>query len=276
MSRSRSQNEQRDELPGFELRLSNFEGPFDLLLDLISRRELDITEVALSAVTDEFIAYVKKGGEIWDLDKTSSFLVVASTLLDLKAARLLPGGEVSDQEDIAALEARDLLFARLLQYRAFKKLATWVATTMSTAESIHWRPGGLEEQFRGILPEVELALSPEDVARLAAKAMVPKPEPVVDLGHLHGNTVSVPEQVAHIAGRLRSEGPLTFRSLITGADRLTIVVRFLAILELFRAQQIALEQLEPLAELTVRWTAGEQDAVEVTDDYGPQPELEDG
>ncbi|MBB1484944.1 segregation/condensation protein A [Tessaracoccus sp. MC1865] len=275
MSRGRAQSEQRDELPGFELRLSNFEGPFDLLLDLISRRELDITEVALSAVTDEFIAYVKLGGEVWDLDRTSSFLVVAATLLDLKAARLLPGGEVSDPEDIAALEARDLLFARLLQYRAFKKLAEWVAESMNGAESTHWRPGGIEEQFRGLLPEVELTLTPDDVARLAAAAMVPKPAPVVELGHLHGNTVSVPEQVTLIADRLRREGAATFRSLISGADRLTVVVRFLAILELFRAQQVALEQLEPLAELTVRWTAGDEAAIEVTDDYGPQPELED-
>ena len=275
MSRGKAQGEQRDELPGFELRLSNFEGPFDLLLDLISRRELDITEVALSAVTDEFIAYVKLGGEVWDLDKTSSFLVVAATLLDLKAARLLPGGEVSDPEDIAALEARDLLFARLLQYRAFKRLAEWVAEHMLAGESTHWRPGGLEEQFRDVLPEVELHLTPDDVARLAAGAMVPKPPPVVELSHLHGSSVSVPEQVSHVADRLRRDGSATFRSLISGADRLTVVVRFLAILELFRAQQVALEQLEPLGELTVRWTAGDQAAVEVTDDYGPQPELED-
>lgn len=275
MSRGKAQGEQRDELPGFELRLSNFEGPFDLLLDLISRRELDITEVALSAVTDEFIAYVKLGGEVWDLDKTSSFLVVAATLLDLKAARLLPGGEVSDPEDIAALEARDLLFARLLQYRAFKRLAEWVSEHMLAGESTHWRPGGLEEQFRGVLPEVELNLTPDDVARLAAGAMVPKPPPVVELSHLHGSSVSVPEQVSHVADRLRRDGSATFRSLISGADRLTVVVRFLAILELFRAQQVALEQLEPLGELTVRWTAGDQAAVEVTDDYGPQPELED-
>ncbi|MDO5677906.1 MAG: ScpA family protein [Propionibacteriaceae bacterium] len=272
---SRAKADQRDELPGFELRLANFEGPFDLLLDLISRRELDITEVALSAVTDEFIAYVKLGGEVWDLDKTSSFLVVAATLLDLKAARLLPGGEVSDPEDIAALEARDLLFARLLQYRAFKKLAEWVSEAMNAAESTHYRPGGLEDQFRGILPEVELPLTPDDIARLAAAAMVPKPPPVVELSHLHGSTVSVPEQVAFVADRLRRDGAVTFRALISGADRLTVVVRFLAILELFRAQQVALEQLEPLSELTVRWTAGDDAAVEVTDDYGPQPELED-
>lgn len=271
---SRPRRDQRDELPGFELSLKNFEGPFDLLLDLISRRELDITEVALSAVTDEFIAYVKLGGEIWDLDKTSSFLVVAATLLDLKAARLLPGGEVSDPDDIAALEARDLLFARLLQYRAFKKLATWVAETMQAAESTHYRPGGLEEQFRGMLPEVELAITPEDLARLAAGSMAQKPAPVVELSHLHGNTVNVPEQVAHVAQRLRRDGAMTFRALIAGADRITVVVRFLAILELFRAQQVTLEQLEPLSELTVRWTAGDEDAVTVVDDYGPQPELE--
>lgn len=275
MSKARAKGEQRDELPGFELRLENFEGPFDLLLDLISRHELDITEVALSTVTDEFIAYVKLGGEVWDLDKTSSFLVVAATLLDLKAARLLPGGEVSDPEDIAALEARDLLFARLLQYRAFKKLAEWVSEAMNAAESTHYRPGGLEDQFRGVLPEVELQLSPEDLARLAAGAMVPKPPPVVELSHLHGSTVSVPEQVSYVADRLRRDGAATFRALISGADRITIVVRFLAILELFRAQQVALEQLEPLSELTVRWTAGDEAAVEVTDDYGPQPELED-
>lgn len=267
--------DQRDELPGFELRLANFEGPFDLLLDLISRRELDITQVALSEVTDEFIAYVKLGGGVWNLEKTSSFLVVAATLLDLKAARLLPGGEVSDPEDIAALEARDLLFARLLQYRAFKKLAAWVAETMESAESTHYRPGGLEEQFRSVLPEVELPLTPQDVAHLAATAMVPKPPPVVQISHLHGSRVSVPEQLTYVADRLRRDGSVTFRALISGADRLTVVVRFLAILELFRAQQVALEQLEPLSELTVRWTAGDEAAIEITDDYGPQPELED-
>lgn len=272
---SRARADQRHELPGFELRLTNFEGPFDLLLDLISRRELDITEVALSTVTDEFIAYVKLGGEVWDLDKTSSFLVVAATLLDLKAARLLPGGEVSDPEDIAALEARDLLFARLLQYRAFKKLAEWVGAAMHAAEATHYRPGGLEEQFHAVLPEVELRLTPADVARVAAAAMTPRPAPSVELSHLHGTTVSVPEQVAHVADRLRRDGAATFRSLVAGVDRLTAVVRFLAVLELFRAQQVALEQLEPLSELTVRWIAGDDAAVEVADDYGPQPELED-
>ena len=274
MSRSRS-SERPDAVAGFEVRLTNFEGPFDLLLQLITRRELDITEVALSQVTDEFIAYVKVGGEVWDLEKTSAFLVVASTLLDLKAARLLPGGEVTDPEDIAALEARDLLFARLLQYRAFKQVAAWIEATMTAAEATHWRPGGLEEQFRAVMPEVELPLTPEDVARLAAAAMAPRPEPVVELTHLHGGSVSLADEVAHIADRLRRGGGATFRSLVDGCDRLTVVVRFLAVLELFRARQVALEQLTPLGELTVRWTAGDERTADVVDDYGPQPELED-
>ncbi|QXT63904.1 segregation and condensation protein A [Tessaracoccus palaemonis] len=253
----------------FAVRLSNFEGPFDLLLTLISRRELDVTEVALSQVTDEFIAFVRAGGEVWDLEKTSSFLVVAATLLDLKAARLLPGGEVDDAEDVAALEARDLLFARLLQYRAFKEVAAWLQATIEDASSTHWRPGGLEEQFASVMPEVELRITPADLARLAAAAMAPPP--AVELTHLHGSTVSLSEQVGLVAERLRRDGTSTFRALITGCDRLTTVVRFLAILELFRAQQISLDQVEPLADLTVAWTAGDADTADVTDDYDAAP-----
>ena len=274
MNRARAA-ERHDGVEGFDVHLTNFEGPFDLLLQLISRRELDVTEVALSQVTDEFLAHVKAGGEGWNLEKTSAFLVVASTLLDLKAARLLPGGEVTDPEDIAALEARDLLFARLLQYRACPRAAEWLAQAISAAETTHWRPGGLEEQFRAVLPEVELHLTPADVARLAAGAMAPRPEPVVELTHLHGSTVSLSEQVTLLADRLRRDGAASFRVIIAGTDRLTAVVRFLAVLELYRAQQVSLEQISPLGELTVRWIAGDQRAVEVTDDYGPQPELEE-
>ena len=261
----------------FTVRLTNFEGPFDLLLQLIARHKLDVTEIALSTVTDEFITHVRLGQvgeEPWDLDQTTSFIVVAATLLDLKAARLLPGGEVNDPDDVAALEARDLLFARLLQYRAFKKLAEWIAATMTAAETTYWRPGGLEEQFRDVLPEVELKLTADDVARLAAQAMTPRPEPIVELSHLHGSTVSLSEQVAKVAQMLRDGGAATFRSLIAGCDRLTTVVRFLAVLELFRASQVALEQLSPLGELTIRWTGGDEEAVEVTDEYGPTEQEE--
>lgn len=256
------------EIAGFEVHLTNFEGPFDLLLQLISRRELDVTQVALSKVTDEFIAHIRAAGPGWGLEKTSSFLVVAATLLDLKSARLLPGGEVSDPDDVAALEARDLLFARLLQYRAFKAASQWLARTLLTAGAWHYRPGGLEAQFRDVLPEVELSLAPGDLARMAAAAMTPAPPPTVELAHLHTVRVSLQEEIALIAGRLRREGALTFRALTDGCDKMTVVVRFLGILELFRAQQVALEQLTPLGELTIRWTGRDEDPVEVIDQYG--------
>src|SRR6476661_1976925 len=150
----------------FHLHLDNFDGPFDLLLQLISRHKLDITEVALSQVTDEFIAHIKAAGSAWDLDQTSQFVVVAATLLDLKAARLIPSGEVEDPEDLALLEARDLLFARLLQYRAYKQVAAWLATTMAEQKGRYPRAVGLEARFARLLPEVTITLSPEEFAAL--------------------------------------------------------------------------------------------------------------
>ncbi|MDU7361719.1 MAG: segregation/condensation protein A [Propionibacteriaceae bacterium] len=264
--------EHHEQVAGFSVHLTNFEGPFDLLLQLIARREMDVTEVALSQVTDEFIAHVRAGD--WDLELSSSFLVVASTLLDLKCARLLPGAEAEDPEDIAALEARDLLFARLLQYRAFKQMAAWIEQTIDGASHRHFRPGGLEERFVAVLPEVELGIGPDALVRLAAGALAPKEVPTVALTHLHQATVSLTEQVQLVASRLRREGALTFRSLVEGESRLVTVVRFLAILELFRHQQVSFEQLNPLGELSIRWTAGDEHAVEVMDEYEPQHELE--
>ncbi|MGO1384018.1 MAG: segregation and condensation protein A [Arachnia sp.] len=265
----------QDQVAGFDVHLSNFEGPFDLLLQLIGRHEMDVTQVALSRVTDEFIAHVRLGGKDWNLDQTSSFLVVASTLLDLKCARLLPGGEVTDPEDLAALEARDLLFARLLQYRAFKKLASWIESHVDAEGLTHWRPGGIEDRFADVLPEVELNLTAADVARLAVTAMTPRPVPHVELTHLHGAKVSVVEQTAIVASLLRDKGSATFRSLASGCDRLTVVVRFLALLELFRARQVVFEQAGPLAELHIRWVGGEVAALPEVDEYDTQPELED-
>ncbi len=260
---------------GFDVHLANFEGPFDLLLQLIGRHEMDVTQVALSRVTDDFIAHVRLGGEEWDLDQTSSFLVVAATLLDLKCARLLPGGEVTDPEDLAALEARDLLFARLLQYRAFKELASWIESHVDAASLTHWRPGGIEDKFAHVLPDVELNVTPADIARLAAAAMAPRSEPHVELAHLHGAQVSVVEQTAMVASLLREKGSDTFRSLAAGCDRLTVVVRFLAILELFRARQVVFEQAGPLTELHIRWMGGEEAVLPDVDEYDTQPELED-
>src|SRR3954453_6061857 len=146
---------------GFEVRLDNFEGPFDLLLSLIAKHKLDITEVSLSRVTDEFIAHVKAGAAAdgaWDLEQTTSFLVVASTLLDLKSARLLPQGDVEDEDDLALLEARDLLFARLLQYRAFKQAAAHFAERLGTESRRHPRSVSLAPRFADLLPEVIVSI----------------------------------------------------------------------------------------------------------------------
>src|SRR6187200_1348183 len=201
------------ETPAFEVSLDNFEGPFDLLLSLISKHKLDITEVSLSTVTDEFIEHVKAGGKVWDLEQTTSFLLVASTLLDLKAARLLPQGDVEDEEDLALLEARDLLFARLLQYRAFKQVAAVLDARLAGESLRHARAVGLEERFATLLPEVLIGIGLAQFAALAAKAMEPKQVIEVSLQHIHANKVSVREQAALVVDRLRRSGTMTFRAL---------------------------------------------------------------
>lgn len=251
----------------FEVRLPNFEGPFDLLLSLISKHELEITEVALAVVTDEFLATVRDHERDWDLSQASEFLVVAATLLDLKAARLLPYGEVEDAEDLALLEARDLLFARLMQYRAFKDVAKAFEGLLDAPRRIP-RDVALEPHFAMLLPELVWNTTPEHLARLASKAMEPKPHDAgVSLAHLHNPRVSVREQAALIAGRLRRSGTLTFRSLVADADHVGVVVaRFLALLELFRESAVAFDQLRSLGELTIRWT-GQSDDVEVGDEF---------
>jgi len=255
----------------FTVTLTNFTGPFDLLLQLITRHKLDVTEVALSVVTDEFIAHVRggqSGDAPWDLDQTTSFLVVAATLLDLKAARLLPSGEVDDPEELAVLEARDLLFARLLQYRAFKQMAAAFASTLDDQGRRHPRPGGLEDQFRKILPEVQLNVAPDQLAWLAARALAPKDGPHIDLEHLHVPRVSVAEQAEVLIRRLRRAGTATFRSLISDAEERSVVVaRFLALLELARQRAVAFEQLTALGELTIRWTGSAEGEIAIVDEF---------
>jgi segregation and condensation protein A len=259
---------------GFAVRLDNFEGPFDLLLNLIAKHKLDVTEVALSRVTDEFIAHVKAGGPVWDLEQTTSFLLVASTLLDLKAARLLPQGDVEDEEDLALLEARDLLFARLLQYKAFKSVAAVLADRLSGEARRHPRAVGLEERYAGLLPEVLIGIGLEQFAALAARALAPKPVPEIGLAHIHAPQVSVREQAAIVVERLRRHGAMTFRALCGDSpDRLTTVARFLALLELFRESAVGFEQLTPLGELTVRWTGDDQTDVDelINDEFDGAP-----
>jgi segregation and condensation protein A len=246
-----------DDAPqGFRLTLSNFEGPFDLLLSLIAKHELDITEIALSKVTDEFISYLRGVDSEDELDQASEFLLVAATLLDLKVAGLLPQGELVDAEDVALLEARDLLFARLLQYRAFKEAAAWFAQGIEAESTRHVRAVRLEEKYRKQTPELVWTLSLDDFAALAALAFAPREIPTVGLDHLHAPLVSIREQAAHVVALLRRGGPVSFRQIIAGADqRGVIVARFLAVLELYRHSAISFEQLEPLGELTLTWSA---------------------
>lgn len=251
----------------FNVKLNQFEGPFDLLLSLIAKHELEVTALALHIVTDDFLQYIKNQGSSWDLDETTEFLVIAATLLDLKTARLLPSGEVEDEEDIARLEARDLLFARLMQYKAFKDVSFWLNEQLGTESKRFARSVSLEPQFANLLPEVLLGLGPNELARLAAKAMEVKTIPSISLSHLHAPTVSVREQAGIIVERLRRVGSTTFRSLISGVEVPVIVARFLAILELFRESQVTLEQESPLADLYIRWIGSEQGEVQVTAEF---------
>ncbi|WP_406107764.1 segregation/condensation protein A [Streptomyces sp. NBC_01003] len=258
----------------FKVRLANFEGPFDLLLQLISKHKLDVTEVALSKVTDEFMVHIRAMGSEWDLDQTTEFLVVAATLLDLKAARLLPTAEVEDEADLALLEARDLLFARLLQYRAYKKIADIFSERLDEEARRYPRTVGLEPHHAELLPEVVISIGAEGFARLAVKAMQPRPKPQVYVDHIHAPLVSVREQAGLVVARLRELGEASFRVLVEDADdTLTVVARFLALLELYREKAVSLEQEEALGELLVRWTGGESEGEPtVTDEFDRPPE----
>jgi segregation and condensation protein A len=252
----------------FQVHLDVYEGPFDLLLGLIGKHKLDVTEIALAKVTDEFIAYIRSHESGWDLGQASEFLLVAATLLDLKAARLLPAAEVEDDEDLALLEARDLLFARLLQYRAFKDVAATLAARMAAESTRRPRAVPVEPHFARLLPELVLGITPEQLAMIAAKAMVPKPPPTVGLDHLHAPPVSVREQAMIIVGRLRRVRTASFRVLVADADATIVVVaRFLALLELFREGAVAFDQAAPLGDLTVRWTGADTGEVAVLDEF---------
>ena len=248
---------QAPERSRFQVSLHNFTGPFDLLLQLIGRHELDVTEVALSRVTDDFIAYTAALGDDADLEETTGFLVVAATLLDLKAARLLPQAEVEDEEDLALLEARDVLFARLLQYRAYQQVAALFRELEGAARMRYPRAVTLEPRYAELLPPVQLGVDAEGFAELAAAVFRPAPPPTVGLDHLHASTVSVPEQVEILSGRLRLRGTATFAELVEDCEHgIEVVGRFLAVLEMYRSRDVALDQPEAFAELRVRWAPG--------------------
>jgi segregation and condensation protein A len=265
---------ERGDRSAFEVRLDNFEGPFDLLLSLISKHKLDVTEIALSQVTDEFIAHVKKLPDD-DLEETTSFLLVAATLLDLKAARLLPQGDVEDEEDLALLEARDLLFARLLQYKAYKQIAGVLEQRLAGEARRFPRAVGLEDRFATLLPEVLIGIGLEQFAGLAAKALEPKPELELTLHHIHAPAVSVREQAAIVVERLQRAGTMTFRALCGDSpDTLTTVARFLSLLELFREGAVSFEQVTALGELSVRWTGSDDASIDDIDEFEGVPASE--
>jgi segregation and condensation protein A len=256
---------------GFSVHLSNFDGPFDLLLQLISRHKLDITEVSLSLVTDEFIAYIRSlelSGQGWQLDQATEFLVVAATLLDLKAARLLPSGEVEDEEDLALLEARDILFARLLQYRAFKEIAASFQTMIEAADKAFPRVVALDPALSALLPEVLIGVGPERFAAIAERVLTPKSPPVVAIAHLHMALVSVSEQSKLVVEALRHTKTMSFRSLCHDADSTMVVVaRFLALLDLYRQGNLRFNQVMALGELQISWTGSDEGDVEITDEF---------
>jgi segregation and condensation protein A len=239
----------------FHVRLDNFDGPFDLLLQLINQRRMDLTEVALHQVTDDFIGHIRAMGSNWDLDQVTEFLVIAATLLDLKAARLLPDAVTEMTEDDDLFQARDLLFARLLAYRAYQQVAALFAELESTALRRYPRAVTLEARYLGLLPEIKIGMTPEQFAAMAAEVFRPKPPPTVNLDHIHASPVSVAEHTAILRGLLTERGTATFGELTVGCTQtLEVVARFLGLLNLYRDSAVAFDQPEPLGTLTVRWT----------------------
>ena len=239
----------------FHVRLDNFDGPFDLLLQLINQRRMDVTEVALHQVTDDFIGHIRSMGSNWDLDQVTEFLVIAATLLDLKAARLLPDATADTGMDDDMFQARDLLFARLLAYRAYQQVAALFAELEAGALRRYPRAVTLEARYLGLLPEIKIGMTPEQFAAMAASVFTPKPPPTVNLDHIHASPVSVAEHTAALRVLLADRGTATFGELVAGCTAtLEVVARFLGLLNLYRESAVAFDQPEPLGTLTVRWT----------------------
>lgn len=261
-------------IPGFSVKLENFEGPFDLLLQLISRHKMDVTEVALSVVTDEFISHIKEMEGAWKLDEATEFLVVAATLLDLKAARLLPSGEIDDEEDLALLEARDLLFARLLQYKAYKEIAATLQEWIEAEAHRHPRLVALDPKLSALLPEVLIGVGVERFALIATRALTPKTPPLFSISHLHSPAVSVREEAQHVIAQLRRVGTATFRALVSDAEHtLVVVARFLALLELYKEGVLHFDQVTPLGDLQIRWIGSSAGEIAVNDEFDRDPTI---
>ena len=265
---------------GFSVHLENFDGPFDLLLQLISRHRMDITDVAIATVTDEFISYIReleKTEAGWKLDHASEFVVVAATLLDLKAARLLPSGQIDDEEDLALLEARDLLFARLLQYRAFKEIASILSERIIEQEKTFARSVSLDPIFAALLPEVLIGVTPERFAAIANRVLTPKTAPTLSVEHLHLPLVSVAAEALGVVSALRRHKTMSFRALVSDASNtLVVVARFLALLELFKEGSVRFEQVVALGELQITWVGSVEGEIRVSDEFDRPALVESG
>ena len=265
---------------GFSVHLENFDGPFDLLLQLISRHRMDITDVAIATVTDEFISYIReleKTEAGWKLDHASEFVVVAATLLDLKAARLLPSGQIDDEEDLALLEARDLLFARLLQYRAFKEIASILSERIIEQEKTFARSVSLDPVFAALLPEVLIGVTPERFAAIANRVLTPKTAPTLSVEHLHLPLVSVAAEALGVVSALRRHKTMSFRALVSdAANTLVVVARFLALLELFKEGSVRFEQVVALGELQITWVGSVEGEIRVSDEFDRPSLVESG
>ncbi len=265
---------------GFSVHLENFDGPFDLLLQLISRHRMDITDVAIATVTDEFISYIReleKTEAGWKLDHASEFVVVAATLLDLKAARLLPSGQIDDEEDLALLEARDLLFARLLQYRAFKEIASILSERIIEQEKTFARSVSLDPVFAALLPEVLIGVTPERFAAIANRVLTPKTAPTLSVEHLHLPLVSVAAEALGVVSALRRHKTMSFRALASdAANTLVVVARFLALLELFKEGSVRFEQVVALGELQITWVGSVEGEIRVSDEFDRPARVESG
>jgi segregation and condensation protein A len=234
-----------------------FEGPFDLLLHLIARQRVDLWQVSLSRITEDYLAEVRRMREL-NLEVATEFLVVAATLLELKAARLLPAPDADSDEVEATLEERDLLFARILQYRAYKQVAGLFGARLAEQVAFVPRRVGAEDLLRRIVPELLVGVTPEELARLAATALTPAPPPEVITTHIAPPRLSVAEAVTSLAQRLRDQGASSFEDLVgQRAEPIEVVVGLLAVLELYKQSLVELDQASTFGDIAVRWTGGD-------------------
>lgn len=235
----------------YEVKLDVYEGPIDLLLHLITRQRVDIYDVSLATITEEFLAAVD-ALDVGDLENATGFLIVAATLLDLKSARLLPGRD-ADVDD-ALLEERDLLLARLVECATFREAGTWINAGLAEGSAFHGRMAGLEPHLVGLAPDLLAGVGPDRLVATAADMLAPRSEPSLDMSHVAPIRASVRDAISELAGRLIHTDVVSFADLCSAAERIQVVVRFLALLELYKAGAVELDQVDRFGDIQARWT----------------------